>query len=539
MLAINRLTRLSKGEIFLLLLSYITPKIFNMKRALISVFDKTNIVEFAKELTALGWEIISTGGTSKKLNEVGIKVMDISDLTQFPECFDGRVKTLHPNVEGGILAIRDNEAHQAQMKQLNIEPIDIVVCNLYPFKETVLKPGVSHEEIIENIDIGGPTMIRAAAKNYNFVSVITDPADYNRVIEELKADGDTSAETKEYLAAKVFQHTSHYDTLISNYFNSKLGITSPDTITLTYEKKQDLRYGENPHQKAAFYTQIKDTEGTLTAAKKIHGKELSYNNIGDTDGALETLKEFQEPTIVAAKHANPCGIGSAETIAEAFQKAYDADPVSIYGGIVASNREIDAATAQIMSKIFLEVIVAPSFSAEALEVLTKKKNLRLLELPEILKNDYPTFKAKTVLGGLLMQELDNALIEGEVKVATDRQPTEKEMEDLMFAWKTVKHAKSNGIAIAKDKTTTGVGPGQVSRIWALENAIRQGGERIAGSVMASDAFFPFADCVEAAHKAGITAIIHPGGSIRDQESIDAANKHGMAMVFTGMRHFKH
>ncbi|WP_321280208.1 bifunctional phosphoribosylaminoimidazolecarboxamide formyltransferase/IMP cyclohydrolase [Marinifilum fragile] len=510
-----------------------------MKRALISVFDKTNVVEFAKELTEMGWEIISTGGTSAKFKAEGIPVMDVSDLTKFPECFDGRLKTIHPHVEGGILAIRDNEMHQKQMVELGIEPIDIVVCNLYPFKQTVLNPDSTHEDIVENIDIGGPTMLRAAAKNYNFVSVITDPEDYSKVIEELKASGETSKETKEYLAAKVFEHTAHYDALISGYFNKKLNVKSPKTLTLTYEKKQDLRYGENPHQNAAFYTQIQETEGTLTAANKIHGKELSYNNIGDTDGALETLKEFEEPTVVAAKHANPCGIGSAETIAEAFQKAYDADPVSIFGGIVAANREIDKATAEIMSGIFLEVIVAPSFSKEALEILTKKKNLRLLELPEILKSDYTAMKGRTVLGGLLIQDQDQKLIGEELKVVTKRQPSEKEMEDLMFAWKTVKHAKSNGIALAKDKTTTGVGPGQVSRIWALENAIRQGAERIQGSVMASDAFFPFSDCVEAAHKAGVTAIIQPGGSIRDEDSIKAADEFGIAMVFTGMRHFKH
>jgi IMP cyclohydrolase (EC 3.5.4.10)/phosphoribosylaminoimidazolecarboxamide formyltransferase (EC 2.1.2.3) len=510
-----------------------------MKRALISVFDKTNVVEFAKELTEMGWEIISTGGTSAKFKAEGIPVMDVSDLTKFPECFDGRLKTIHPHVEGGILAIRDNEMHQKQMVELGIEPIDIVVCNLYPFKQTVLNPDSTHEDIVENIDIGGPTMLRAAAKNYNFVSVITDPEDYSKVIEELKESGETSKETKEYLAAKVFEHTAHYDALISGYFNKKLNVKSPKTLTLTYEKKQDLRYGENPHQNAAFYTQIQETEGTLTAANKIHGKELSYNNIGDTDGALETLKEFEEPTIVAAKHANPCGIGSAETIAEAFKKAYDADPVSIFGGIVAANREIDKATAEIMSGIFLEVIVAPSYSKEALEILTKKKNLRLLELPEILKSDYSAMKGRTVLGGLLIQDQDQKLIGEELKVVTKRQPSEKEMEDLMFAWKTVKHAKSNGIALAKDKTTTGVGPGQVSRIWALENAIRQGAERIQGSVMASDAFFPFSDCVEAAHKAGVTAIIQPGGSIRDEDSIKAADEFGIAMVFTGMRHFKH
>ncbi len=511
-----------------------------MKRALISVFDKTGIVDFAKSLDSLGWQIISTGGTSKKLKEEGIQVQDISDLTRFPECFDGRVKTLHPNVEGGILAIRDNENHQKQMSELGVEPIDIVVCNLYPFKQTVLKPGVSHEEIIENIDIGGPTMIRAAAKNYKFVTVITDPEDYPKVIEELQTNGETSASTKEMLAAKVFIHTAHYDALIADYFSERLEIASPKTLTLTYEKKQDLRYGENPHQSATFYTSIKGTKGTLTSAIQLHGKELSYNNIGDTDGALEVLKEFDEPTIVAAKHANPCGVGSADTLLEAYKKAYEADPVSIFGGIVAANQEIDGATAAEMAKVFLEVIVAPSYSQEALDILTKKKNIRLLQLEEIGHKDKKAAKAKTVLGGLLIQSLDTELIsEKDLKIVSKRKPTVQEMDDLLFAWKVVKHTKSNGIAIAKDKCTTGVGPGQVSRIWALENAIRQGGERIAGSVMASDAFFPFPDCVEAAHKAGITAIIQPGGSVRDQESIEAADCYGIAMIFTGMRHFKH
>ncbi len=511
-----------------------------MKRALISVFDKTGIVDFAKSLNTMGWEIISTGGTSQKLKEEGIRVTDISDLTKFPECFDGRVKTLHPNVEGGILAVRDNDNHKKQMAALGIDPIDMVVCNLYPFKQTILKPGVSHAEIIENIDIGGPTMVRAAAKNYQFVTVITDPEDYHLVVEELKAQGDTSAATKEMLAAKVFIHTSHYDALIAGYFSEKLNIRYPKTLTLTYEKKQDLRYGENPHQSAAFYASVKETEGTLTGAIQLHGKELSYNNIGDTDGALETLKEFDEPTIVAAKHANPCGVGSAPTLAEAYRRAYEADPVSIFGGIVAANREVDAATAAEMAKIFLEVVIAPSFSREALDILTQKKNIRLLQLENIGQKNTLANKAKTVSGGLLIQDADTQLLnQKEMQVVTERQPTEAEMRDLIFAWKVVKHTKSNGIAIAKELCTTGVGPGQVSRIWALENAIRQGGARIAGSVMASDAFFPFPDCVEAAHKAGITAIIQPGGSVKDQESIDAANRYGIAMIFTGMRHFKH
>ena len=426
------------------------------------------------------------------------------------------------------------------MAALGIDPIDMVVCNLYPFKQTILKPGVSHAEIIENIDIGGPTMIRAAAKNYQFVTVITDPEDYHLVVEELKAQGDTSAATKEMLAAKVFIHTSHYDALIAGYFSEKLNIRYPKTLTLTYEKKQDLRYGENPHQSAAFYASVKETEGSLTGAIQLHGKELSYNNIGDTDGALETLKEFDEPTIVAAKHANPCGVGSAPTLAEAYRRAYEADPVSIFGGIVAANREVDAATAAEMAKIFLEVVIAPSFSREALDILTQKKNIRLLQLENIGQKNTLANKAKTVSGGLLIQEADTQLLnQKEMQVVTERQPTEAEMRDLIFAWKVVKHTKSNGIAIAKELCTTGVGPGQVSRIWALENAIRQGRARIAGSVMASDAFFPFPDCVEAAHKAGITAIIQPGGSVKDQESIDAANRYGIAMIFTGMRHFKH
>lgn len=511
-----------------------------MKKALISVFDKTGVVEFAKSLHLLGWEIVSTGGTSQKLKEEGIPVTDIADLTKFPECFDGRVKTLHPNVEGGILSVRDNESHKRQMNELGIDAIDMVVCNLYPFKQTILKEGVSHEEVIENIDIGGPTMIRAAAKNYKFVTVVIEPEDYEKVIAELREFGDTKKETKEWLAAKVFIHTSHYDALIADYFSKRLNIKYPKTLTLTYEKKQDLRYGENPHQNAAFYASIKGTAGTLINARQLHGKELSYNNIGDTDGALETLKEFDEPTVVATKHANPCGVGSASSISEAFRKAYEADPVSIFGGIVAANREIDEETAKEMAKIFLEVIIAPSFSSEAFEILSKKKNVRLLQLEDIGKKYSNNPKAKTVLGGILIQNQDSQLFNKEdARTVTERKPSEAEMRDLLFALKVVKHTKSNGIVIAKNSSTIGVGPGQVSRIWALENAIRQGESKVAGSVMASDAFFPFPDCVEAAHRAGITAIIQPGGSIKDQESIDAANKYGIAMIFTGMRHFKH
>ncbi|EOD00156.1 bifunctional phosphoribosylaminoimidazolecarboxamide formyltransferase/IMP cyclohydrolase [Caldisalinibacter kiritimatiensis] len=510
-----------------------------MPRALISVYDKTGVVEFAKKLVGLGWEIISTGGTARKLTEAGIDVIDVSEVTEFPECFDGRVKTLHPKIHGGLLAIRDNKEHVEGMDKLGIKPIDMVVNNLYPFKETILKKDVTHEEIIENIDIGGPSMLRAAAKNYKYVSVVVDPRDYDKIIKELQDNGKVSLETNKYLAAKVFQHTSNYDALISKYFNDIAGIEMPELLTLTYEKRQDLRYGENPHQAAAFYTETQETEGTLSNAVQLHGKELSFNNINDTNGALEILKEYEETTVVAVKHANPCGIGTAETISEAFQKAYEADKLSIFGGIIAANEEIDKETAEMINKIFIEVVVAPSYTKEALEVLKSKKNIRILQLQDIKKNDYKTYDMKKVLGGLLIQDRDNMLLKDELKVVTDREPTDKELEDLIFAWKAVKNAKSNGIVLAKDKATIAVGPGQVSRIWALENAIKQGGEMVKGSVMASDAFFPFSDSVEAAAKAGVTAIIQPGGSIRDNESIEAANKYGIAMVFTGIRHFKH
>lgn len=512
-----------------------------MPRALISVYDKTGIVEFAKNLVEMGWEIISTGGTKKTLQDNNIKAIDISEITNFPECFDGRVKTLHPRIHGGLLYVRDNESHVETLNKLDILPIDMVVNNLYPFKQTLENTNATHEDIIENIDIGGPSMLRAAAKNYKFVTVIVDPKDYENVLTELKNNNDTSLETKQYLSAKVFMHTASYDSLISSYFNSICDIKYPEIITKTYSKQQDLRYGENPHQDACFYSEIFEKEGTLSNAIKLHGKDLSFNNINDTNGALEILKEFEEPTIVAVKHANPCGVGSAETIEKAFVKAYEADKVSIFGGIIASNREINKEAAEIIkiNNIFIEVIVAPSYSDEALEILRQKKNVRILELSNINKNDYITDDMKKVLGGLLVQDRNDILLKDELEVVTDRKPTEKEMEDLLFAWKVVKNTKSNGIAIAKDKQTVAVGPGQVSRIWALENAIKQGEENVNGSVLASDAFFPFDDCVIQAANSKITAIIQPGGSIRDKESIEACNKHGIAMVFTKMRHFKH
>ncbi len=517
------------------------------KRALISVSDKTGIVGFAKALSSLGLEIVSTGGTYRTLKEAGVDVTSVEDVTGFPECLDGRVKTLHPKIHAGILAMRNNAEHMQQVEELDVTLIDVVCVNLYPFKQTILREGTKLEEAIENIDIGGPSMLRAAAKNYKDVAVVTDPADYDRVIEEYRQNGEVSGETKFYLAAKVFNHTAHYDTLIASYLKDKAGLPKyPDTISFTYEKVQDMRYGENPHQSAAFYKEVGNNSGLLTGIKQLHGKELSFNNINDTHGALELLKEYTEPTVVACKHSNPCGVASGKDIYEAYTKAYATDPVSIFGGIVVANREIDEQTAEQISKIFLEIVLAPSFSEKALEILTKKKNIRLLVLDDIQrKQPENAYDVKKVSGGLLIQDIDSKLLdEKELTVVTDRKPTDKEMEDLLFTWKIVKYVKSNGIAIGKDKSSVGIGPGQVNRIWAAEQAIDHGKKNISenateGAVLASDAFFPFSDCVEAAAKAGITAIIQPGGSIRDKESIDACNKYGIAMVFTNMRHFRH
>lgn len=516
-------------------------------RALLSVSDKTGIVEFAKELSELGIELISTGGTYLKLKEAGIEAMEISDVTGFPECLDGRVKTLHPAVHAGLLAMRNKPEHMNQLKELNIEPIDIVVVNLYPFKATILKEGVTREEAIENIDIGGPTMLRSAAKNYQDVAVITDPEDYSIVIEQLKEKKEVSIDTKFYLMEKVFIHTSNYDTMIADYLKrERKDYDLPETLTMTFEKVQDMRYGENPHQKAAFYREIGKKTGSLAEAEQLNGKELSFNNINDTNGALELLKEFTEPTVVACKHGNPCGVGSAENILEAWEKAYSADKVSIFGGIVVVNREVTKALAEKMVSIFLEVIAAPSYEREAIEVLKAKKNLRVLVLPNIeVPQEENAYDLKKVNGGLIVQTIDSKIYEeSELKVVTDRVPSDIEMEDLKFAWKVVKFVKSNGIAIAKDKQSIGIGPGQVNRIWAAKQSFEHAEELIGegaskGCVLASDAFFPFADCVEAAHKAGITAIIQPGGSMRDEDSIKKCNEYGIAMIFTGMRHFRH
>ena len=515
-------------------------------KALISVSDKTGIVEFAKELESMGVEIISTGGTYKKLKEEGVAAIEISELTGFPECLDGRVKTLHPKVHAGILAIRKNPDHMEQLKKLDVDTIDFVVVNLYPFKETILKENVERAEAVENIDIGGPTMLRSASKNYQDVTVITDPSDYAIVLKELKENKVVSLDTKFYLMQKVFEHTSSYDTMICNYIKNERKDTSlPKELTLTYEKVQEMRYGENPHQIGALYKEVGKCEGSLCIAEQLNGKEISFNNINDTNGALELLKEYDEPTVVACKHGNPCGVGSGANIYEAWDKAFKADKVSIFGGIVVANEEITEDVADEMKEIFLEVIVAPSYTKKALEILRTKPNLRVLLLPTVrIKQPKTAYDIKKINGGIILQTVDGELIGDDYEVVTKRKPTDKEVEDLMFTWKIVKYVKSNGIAIGKDKQSVGIGPGQVNRIWATKQAIEHGKELIAddiakGAVLASDAFFPFSDCVEEAYKAGITAIIQPGGSNKDQDSIDKCNEYGIAMIFTKMRHFKH
>ena len=510
-----------------------------IKRALISVSDKTNLVPFVKALTELGVEVISTGGTHKLLQENGIDVIGISEVTGFPEIMDGRLKTLHPNIHGGLLAVRENDEHMAQIEKHGIQPIDLVVVNLYPFKETISKDDVTYEEAIENIDIGGPGMLRAASKNHQDVTVIVDPRDYDAVVQQIK-EGGVSLEKKRELAAKVFRHTAAYDALIADYLTNYVGETEPEQFTVTFEKKQSLRYGENPHQAATFYENSLPSKGSLATATQLHGKELSYNNIKDADAALQIVREFTEPAAVAVKHMNPCGVGTGETIAEAFDRAFKADETSIFGGIVALNREVDKQTAEVLHTIFLEIVIAPSFSKEALEVLTAKKNLRLLTLDVEADLEKKEKQLTSVHGGLLVQDIDTyGLEEATISIPTKREPTENEWKDLKLAWKVVKHVKSNAIVLAKDQMTAGIGAGQMNRVGSANIAIEQAGEKAKGSALGSDAFFPMGDTVEAAAKAGVTAIIQPGGSIRDEESIQKADEYGIAMVFTGVRHFKH
>lgn len=513
-----------------------------VKRALLSVSNKEGIVELAQGLYKLGVELVSTGGTARVLKEAGLPVRPVSDLTGFPEILGGRVKTLHPAVHGGILYRREDEGDKQQLAQLGIEPIDLVVVNLYPFAQTIAKPDVTLAEAIENIDIGGPTMIRAAAKNYRGVAVLVNPVRYREILEELEEKGGLSEERTFHLAAEAFAHTAQYDAVISNYLGKLInGQTDfPSHLLLVFTKAQDLRYGENPHQQAAFYSEAGYTGLSLAQAKQLQGKPLSYNNINDSNAALELVREFTEPAVVALKHTNPCGVAIGENIVEAYGRAYAADPVSIFGGIVAANSTIDGETAAEMVKIFLEVIIAPQFTAEALAIFKQKPNLRLLEMPA-LKTDAPAYlEYKRVRGGLLVQDADLLDLNAEqLSVVTKRRPTEAELKDLLFAWKVVKHVKSNAIVVASGGKTLGIGAGQMNRVGAAKIALEQAGAKAAGAVLASDAFFPMADTVETAAAAGIKAIIQPGGSIRDQDSIEAADAAGIAMIFTGIRHFRH
>jgi len=504
------------------------------KQALISVSDKRGVEDFAIGLIRQGYEVISTGGTYDLLKKHG--AINISDVTNFPEMLDGRVKTLHPAIHGGILAMRDNPSHMETLAAHSIGTIDIVVVNLYPFKATIQKPGVTYEEAVENIDIGGPAMIRSAAKNHAHVAVVVDPEDYGTILEEL-ATGEISITTKQTLMAKAFRHTAAYDALIANYFTKEI---YPEKLTMTYEKNQTLRYGENPHQQAALYSDPLPVSSIVTA-KQLHGKELSYINIADADAALALVREFDIPAVVVVKHYCPCGVGIGDTIAQAYDRAYEADPVSIFGGIVAFNREVDEYCAAKMNEIFLEIIIAPSYSEAALKILMKKKNLRLLQLDvQAAGANNNGQHLVTINGGLLAQEKDRyGFADANLTFPTMKKPTEDELNVAKFAWTVIKYVKSNGILIAKDNMTIGIGPGQTNRVGAAKIAIAGAGERAKGAILASDAMFPMADTVEEAAKAGISCIIQTGGSLRDQDSIDACDKHGIAMIFTGVRHFKH
>ncbi|GBU11219.1 IMP cyclohydrolase and phosphoribosylaminoimidazolecarboxamide formyltransferase [Erysipelotrichaceae bacterium] len=510
------------------------------KRVLMSVSDKTGIIEFAKQLVALDYEIISTGGTYATLVAAAIPVMGIEDLTDFPEILDGRVKTLHPSVHAGLLAVRDNPAHIHAMRKQKLNYIDIVVVNLYPFKKTIAKSDVTYEEAIENIDIGGPSMLRSAAKNHRFITVLTDREDYEIVLAQLQEYGETTLDLRKTLARKVFQKTAAYDALIADFFAKQQQIKFPDQLTLTFEKQQNLRYGENPQQQAAFYRTPLACKNALAFAKQLHGKELSYNNIQDGEAAIRVMLEFTKPTVIALKHMNPCGVGIGNTLEQAWDKAYAADPISIFGGIIATNQIVDALSAQKMKAIFLELIIAPGFTKEALAILAEKKNLRLLELPISDTEDRDDYQVVTVVGGALIQTPNEGKITADdLEVVTKKVPTAEELIDLLFAWNIVKHVKSNAIVLAKSGQTIGIGAGQMNRVGAAKIAIEQARSKSAGSVMSSDAFLPMADTVKLAADAGIIAIIQPGGSIKDEESIAAADAHGIAMVFTKMRNFKH
>ena len=511
-----------------------------IKRALISVSDKTGVIEFALGLSSLDIEIISTGGTAKLLKDNNIPVIEVSDYTGYPEMMSGRVKTLNPMIHGGILARRGKD--DEVMSENNIRPIDLVVVNLYPFQQTISNPNCTHEDAIENIDIGGPAMLRSSAKNHESVTVIVDSSDYQLILNELNKNGSTTFETRKALALKTFEHTAKYDGAIANYLGrEKDGFSN--TLNLQYIKSQTMRYGENPHQNAAFYKEANLVEASVSSSIQIQGKPLSFNNLADADAALECVRDFEEPSCVIIKHANPCGVSTRKNIHSAYLSAYQTDPTSAFGGIIAFNRELDEETAQsITEQQFVEVIIAPKISSKAKYILSKKENIRVLECGDLQKAKQ-SFDYKKISGGLLIQDKDLATLKSsELKCVSLIQPTSLQMLDLLFAWKVAKYVKSNAIVFAKNQMTIGIGAGQMSRIYSAKIAgIKAADENleVIGSVMASDAFFPFRDGIDAAAEAGISAIIHPGGSLRDDEVIAAANEHGIAMVFTGIRHFKH
>lgn len=515
-------------------------------KALISVSDKTGVVEFAKGLVALGWEILSTSGTMKLLKESGVPVTSVSDVTGFPEICDGRVKTLHPKIHGALLARRDIPEHMKELKDNDIETIDLVCVNLYPFRETIAKPNVTMEDAVEHIDIGGPSMLRSSAKNWESVTVVCNPADYETVLSEIKAGGNTTRETRLQLSAKAYTHTAEYDMAISTYMRAQAGL--PEKLFLEYDLKQELRYGENPHQEAKFFASTVKEPFSLATAEQLNGKELSYNNIQDANATLNIAREFDEPFCVGVKHMNPCGSATGKTIAEAWKKAYEADKTSIFGGIVAANREIDLETAQMLKPIFLEIVMAPSFAPDALELLCTKKNLRVLKV-DMSKDNTVRKQYVSMNGGMLVQDRDiNTKPVAADQCVTELKPTVEQLADMEFAWKIVKHVKSNAIVVAKGGMTYGVGAGQMNRIGSAEIALKQAQNTLKeegkdimteGLVLASDGFFPFNDCVALAAEYGIKAIVQPGGSIRDEDSIKLADEKGITMLFTGERHFKH
>ena len=505
-----------------------------IKRALVSVFDKTGLVELGHSLEGLGIEILSTGGSAKTLRDSGVSVTDVSDYTKFPEIMDGRVKTINPLVEGGILGLRDK--HNKDAEDNNIKWIDLVVCNLYPFSETINRDDCDLAMALENVDIGGPTMIRSAAKNVGWVTVVVDPSDYPVLAKDLSNDNSIRYETREMFSAKAFGHTAQYDVIIHNYMK---GTPLSDEFSLTYEKHSEMRYGENPHQAAAAYKISGDSSNSVLNAKIHQGKKLSYNNIMDADAAFSCLKEFEETACVIVKHANPCGVSKGENMLEVYKQAFNADSLSAFGGVIAMNKQCDELVAKEISKVFVEIVLAPSFTKEALEIFSTKKNLRVLEVGNIKPRE-KLLEVRNVVGGIIVQETDTSVIQKQdLKTVTTAKPSDSEVETMLFGWKVLKHIKSNGILIVKDNTTIGVGAGQVSRVDSVDIAMKKSGENIQGSILCSDAFFPFRDSIDKISNSGIKAVLQPGGSVRDNEVIEACNEHGIAMVFTGQRCFKH